>query len=132
MLSGVAYQKIATNHGDHFNLLKLGLFPVPKEGVQNGNADHSVENLELVMIKAGSNGRRHYHKSSNAVVYIVSGRGKLLVGNEAIEYQPNMKISIPSSTLHGFSTDTETVFLSIQKPHIIDPETGAIDIHYEN
>src|SRR4051812_46690323 len=91
MLSGVAYQKIVTNHGDQFNLLKLGLYPASEDGDQDDDLDHSSENIELVMIRARSNSRRHYHKHSDAVVYIVSGRGRLLLGDETIEYQSNMK-----------------------------------------
>lgn len=132
MLSDVASQKIVTDVGDRFNLLKLGLYPAPKEDDQSGESAHSFENIELVMIKARSNSRRHFHKHSDAVVYIVSGRGKLLLGDEAIAYQPNMKIAIPQRTMHGFATDTKTVFLSIQNPHIIDPLTGKVDIHYES
>ena len=131
MLSNVASQKVLTAHGDRFNLLKLGLYPAPKEGAPDSETNHSFENIELVMIQARSNSRRHYHKHSDAVVYIVSGQGKLLLGSEAIDYEPNMKIAIPQRTMHGFATDTETVFLSIQNPHIIDPVTGQIDIHYE-
>jgi len=132
MLSGVASEKVVTCYGDQFNLLKLGLFPAAKEGDRDGDAGHSLENIELVMIRAGSNSRRHYHRHSDAVIYIVNGRGRLQLGAESVEYEPHMKIAIPSNTLHGFATETETVFLSIQSPHIIDPVTGEVDIHYEN
>lgn len=129
MLSSVPSQVVVTDKGDRFHLLKLGLYPLatpPGRGVAA-----SVENIELVMIEARSNSRRHYHERSDAVIYIVSGRGRLLLGTDVIEYAPQLKFAIPSRVMHGFSTDEDTVFLSIQTPHIIDPATGEVDIHYE-
>lgn len=126
MLAAVPSQKVVTQSGDRFQLLKLGLYPLRKKA-----EDDQIENVELVQIQGNHHYQRHCHKHSEAVIYIISGRGKLMLGSQVIDYQPNVRVVIPQNIMHGFITSEETLFLSIQNPHIIDPVTGDIDIHYE-
>lgn len=112
-----------------FDLYQLGIFAAPS-ACQQG---HEIqENIELVELKSKATYRPHYHKDSTAVIYIVSGSGTFLLGDSCIGYQAGKRIVIPAGFLHGFNTDTPTLFLSIQSPPIINSVTGQIDLHYHN
>lgn len=129
MLASIPLQKVVTSTGDRFQILKLGLYRGANEACAE---DALLENVELVQIRARTHYKKHCHMHSDAVIYIISGSGQLLLGSEIIDYKPSIRVAIPQKVMHGFMTDEETLFLSIQNPHIIDPITGSIDIHYED
>lgn len=133
-----AYQRVVTTHGENkeiFDLLQLGIFhsktSMRDQTHENQTGLHDLpENLELVGLQPRAEYRRHFHKNSSALIYIIAGSGMFHYGNRDIEYQSGMRVIIPAGTLHGFTTQSRTFFLSIQTPPIIHPVHGEIDIHY--
>jgi quercetin dioxygenase-like cupin family protein len=61
---------------------------------------------------------------------MVLGEGILILDQEKIPYQPGKRFDIPAKKLHGFITQTKTLFLSIQSPPIYNRETQTVDLHY--
>ncbi|RDI42085.1 cupin domain-containing protein [Aquicella lusitana] len=119
-----------------FDLYQLGTFHAPDSFLVtlSGSHDQQVvyENVELVVLQPQSRYRPHYHRHSAAVIYIVSGKGTFRLCNTDEEYYPGKRILIPAGLLHGFNTDTLTLFLSIQSPPILNRESGSVDLYYEN
>lgn len=124
ILETIPHQRVANETPgakEIFDLYRLGIFTVP-------DADDEI--LELVELQPDTNYRKHFHRKSSAVIYIVSGKGRLLIGKHSLEYHPGVRVSIPAEVPHGFQTKTRTLFLSIQSPPILDPENGSLDLQY--
>ena len=123
IFKNLAHQKIikkVDNTNEVFHLYSCGIF-------NNGTKE---ENIEFVELTPKSEYKKHYHKQSSAVIYMLYGTGLFYLDNETISYKPEMRINIPRGVLHGFKTDTATLFLSIQSPPIINNETQDIDLFY--
>lgn len=116
------------NKEEIFDLYQLGTFSTSQE---DSSINIHQENLELVELQAQTEYERHYHKNSTAIIYIISGSGEFLLDEKQIQYNGHKRIVIPEGVMHGFRTSTQTFFLSIQTPPIIDPQSNYIDIHYE-
>lgn len=120
-----------------FDLYSLGLFSAPDSflssyvGEPIENKSRIYENLELVELQAEAEYKPHFHKKSAAVIYIILGTGYFLLDNKRIEYCSGKRVIIPAGRMHGFKTQTRTLFLSIQSPPIIDPNTQDIDLYYQ-
>lgn len=120
----IPHQRVVSkqaNTEEIFDLYQCGIF-------NNGLFE---ENVELVELQPQSVYHPHYHEKSFATVYIISGTGFIQLENNLIEYKPGKKFIIPAGMMHGFKTNTHTLFLSIQCPPIINPENEQIDLHYE-
>ncbi|MDF2867950.1 MAG: hypothetical protein K0S11_1420 [Gammaproteobacteria bacterium] len=117
-----------------FDLYQLGTFSAPSTSFyEEVNEEYEMqENVELVELQPQTEYRPHYHQNSAAVIYIASGYGTFLLGDKCIDYRTGKRIVIPAGLMHGFNTQTRTLFLSIQSPPIIDPTTGEVDLHYHN
>lgn len=134
------HQRVCKNENgteEIFDIYQLGLFLAPdsflssyiNESIKNNESTHEI--LELVELQPNAEYKLHFHKKSAAIIYIISGTGIFLLGSHAIDYHPGRRVIIPAGILHGFKTDTRTLFLSIQSPPIIDPQTQQIDLHYQ-
>ncbi|STX51502.1 Cupin domain [Legionella busanensis] len=136
MLQNIPLERVYTKAGkveEQFELLKLGVFKVEKSillTISNHSLRPSNEIVELVRLKPSSKYQPHYHKQSSAVIYIILGEGFFLSGKNEISYQPGMRFDLPEKTPHGFLTNTETLFLSIQTPPILNYQTGVMDLYY--
>src|SRR5579862_288693 len=119
----IPHQRVVNNENNHeeiFDLYQCGIF----------KNDSFEENIELVELQANAKYRAHYHQQSSAVIYIIAGIGVMRLAKEQIEYKPGMRIDIPAGVIHGFKTESRTLFLSLQSPPIINPENREIDLHY--
>jgi quercetin dioxygenase-like cupin family protein len=119
-----------------FDLYQLGIFSAPNsllahlsKPLSSGKVIQEI--LELVELQPQAKYQAHYHKKSVAIIYIVSGSGLFQLGNKRLPYKAGKRIEIPAGTPHGFNTDTRTLFLSIQSPPILNPDSKHIDIYYE-
>lgn len=110
------------NAPEVFDLYQCGIF----------NHKQSQKNIELVELYPKIRYRSHYHKNSSAVIYIITGQGYFVLGHQQHAYSNGSCFDVPAKKLHGFHTQTHTLFLSIQSPPIIDPLDGSIDLYYES
>jgi mannose-6-phosphate isomerase-like protein (cupin superfamily) len=97
----------------------------------DGNA---VPDREVSLVKISRPGAypQHVHKNSDAVFLIVSGTATLCSGRARIPVRPNDVVEVPRNLAHGFDLEEgkELVWVSIQSPPILDPETGDVDLHH--
>ncbi|MBA3661445.1 MAG: cupin domain-containing protein [Gammaproteobacteria bacterium] len=120
----IPHRRVVSKQGNDeeiFDLYQCGLF----------NNHATEENVELVALQPESAYQTHYHEESAAVIYIISGIGIFQLAEKFINYKPGMRFTIPAAVLHGFTTKTHTLFLSIQSPPIINTDSGNIDLHYQ-
>jgi quercetin dioxygenase-like cupin family protein len=141
LLSSLPYQRVTSSEsgGDNFeeifDIYCLGLFKGPDPALvlpESSNLeDPTPEIVELVLLKPQTSYKPHYHKKSVAVIYIVHGTGLFLCGDHQKSYEKGQRFSIPARVKHGFKTTTDTLFLSIQTPPILDRKTGHLDLYYD-
>ncbi len=118
---------------ERFDVFKLGVFNVTQsilDFISGRSIKQADEVVELVKLQPKSQYRLHYHQKSSAVLYMILGEGVFILGENEIPYKPEMRLDLPEKTPHGFLTDTETLFLSIQTPSILNRQTGEVDLHY--
>ncbi|MCF6777683.1 cupin domain-containing protein [Thiotrichales bacterium 19X7-9] len=119
ILKNIPHKRVVTGEDSSeeiYDLYQLGIF--------------NKKNIELVELQPKTFYKQHYHKHSQAAIYIIFGTGIFLLGENKVKYKQNMQIDIAKNVLHGFVTNTKTLFLSIQSPPILDPKTSTIDLHY--
>ncbi|MBI2173415.1 MAG: cupin domain-containing protein [Candidatus Aenigmarchaeota archaeon] len=84
---------------------------------------------EHVFLPKGHYHRPVFHAMSDEELYVIRGSGSFTCGGVSHCYSPGSTFHIPRGVQHGFSAHTETVLFSLQKPPIVDLETGDADIH---
>lgn len=116
-----------------FDLYQLGVFAASDSLLAQFSGDPAEavqEIVELVELQPQAEYRPHYHKKSAAIIYIVMGIGIFQLDQTQMPYHAGERILIPAGVLHGFITKTRTLFLSIQTPPILNPETNFVDLYY--
>lgn len=138
ILSSMPYEKIVGDQGaseslsqEVFEIHCLGLFKGPGVSLIHSKDSNALEIVELVLLKPKTIYRPHYHKKSTAVIYIIWGRGVFLQDAESKPYDKEHRFVVPPGLKHGFQTTTETLFLSIQTPPILNRETAELDLYYD-
>ena len=86
--------------------------------------------FELVELRKGKNYPPHIHKNSKADLYIIFGEGKIILNGKGKNYKAGDKFYVAKKIAHGFKVKTSTLFLSIQKPPIINKK-NKIDVEYK-
>ncbi|NIN53609.1 MAG: cupin domain-containing protein [Nitrososphaeria archaeon] len=88
-----------------------------------------TKNLWLAVSKVNVGGRSnaHSHEKEEEIFYIVSGRGKVIVGDEECKIDAGSCIYIPKNTVHQLiNTGDETLkVLAICSPPFSDEEFRA-------
>jgi len=64
--------------------------------------------LGLVSITPGSSGNAHIHETEQETWFILSGTGKLIVGNNEIKLEPEMLVVAPNGVSHQIINDGKT------------------------
>jgi mannose-6-phosphate isomerase-like protein (cupin superfamily) len=120
---------------ERFDIVRLGAFQVEQSFLnhlidiwQPGQPIEEI--IELVALQPNTRYRPHYHENSSALIYMISGEGVLILDENIVPYQPGQRLDIPAKAMHGFLTNTRTLFLSIQSPPILNHETKHVDLHY--
>jgi quercetin dioxygenase-like cupin family protein len=105
-------------------------YEVRRMGVVEEDTGEKVA-YEIVSLKGGSTYNQHSHPMSSGYFYFAKGAGWLLLKNKWFRYEPGTQVYVAPGLLHGFITETETMFLSINDPPIYDAETGHVDIKFK-
>jgi len=76
-----------------------------------------------LIIEPQQKSRRHYHKKTEEIYYILSGCGEVSIGNESFEVRPGHAILLPIGTKHEISNsgNQNLVFVCADAP-VFDPE----------
>jgi quercetin dioxygenase-like cupin family protein len=135
ILKVIPHHRVQYNDEEIFDLYQLGTYTAKSSLLATLHTITSEvyeyqEQIEIVELQPSTKYRPHYHKKSAAIIYIIHGTGRFILDKKNIHYHPGQRIEIPAGMLHGFLTDTRTLFLSIQSPPIIDRGNDSIDLYY--
>jgi len=72
--------------------------------------DTPVLNLHVTEIR---DSRRHYHKRTTEVYYILDGEGTLELGDETVRLEPGLVIYIPVGVTHRGSGDFRALIVGV-------------------
>jgi mannose-6-phosphate isomerase-like protein (cupin superfamily) len=102
--------------GNVFNLQKQQPLPYEQDFASAPLARNETQSANLVQVRNKLN--LHYHMQHDEMVYIVSGRGIMMVGGELRSIQPGDVISIPHGVSHSVECRSQEplVALSIMSP----------------
>ena len=84
----------------HKRELKVLLSPA----LQEVSADLSIG---MVNLPPGASGDPHTHKESQEAWFVISGKGKLRVGDEVASLEPDMVVVAPAGVEHQISNDSD-------------------------
>ncbi len=115
-LKELSYRIFKDKGGGEIKLYRLGIY--------------ENECFELVELEENRLYPLHIHQDSSGIFYMIKGEGVILIHKENKEYKGGDVFVIPKETPHGFHTHTTTLFLSRQKPPIINDQ-NEVDIFYE-
>lgn len=78
-------------------------------------ANHSLAYVEIAKGKAS---RPHYHPKAEESYYIISGKARMVIGDETEFLMPGMSVLIPQNKTHQIFNDGQEplVFLTICVP----------------
>jgi len=95
------------------------------------NHFNSNVGIEYVTLSKASFHERHYHKNSDAFIYIIDGNG-FVIGqeDEKYSYKSGEIFYFEKGTYHGFIVESTTQFISIQSPPIINIKDNSEDLHF--
>lgn len=108
---------------EHLDLEKEKLdvfqFPIFKDGTQ----------IDFALLEAGTSHPPHIHEDGSSHLYVIIGTGKLILGNQQMNYVSGQVFDVPKGTRHGFDVIEDTVLLSIQDKPILNE--GKLDFRYD-
>ncbi|MFH1638569.1 MAG: cupin domain-containing protein [Candidatus Woesearchaeota archaeon] len=58
----------------------------------------------------------HYHKITEEIYYVISGKGKAKVGDKAYDVKKGSVVHLPTNTLHSLESEEELKILCISSP----------------
>ena len=76
-----------------------------------------------LIIDPGNKSRRHYHKETEEIYYILSGSGKIIMNDEEFDICPGHAIFIPIGVSHQIinTSNEQLIFVCADSP-IFDPK----------
>ena len=72
--------------------------------------DSPVCNLHVTRI---TDSRKHYHKLCTEVYFILGGRGRMELGDDVVDVEPEMVVYIEPGTPHRLCGDVRTVVFGV-------------------
>lgn len=89
---------------------------------------HTVA-VDYVVVPRWKVSEVHRHNNAETVLFILSGSGEVIVGEEEMGVKKGDRVRIGKGIFHGVRTDhEELVFISVQSPPILDKASGALDL----
>ena len=96
--------------------LKTSVFDVPKKFGQLENENEYLKYTELARTESGSvtvvriDGKipKHLHPKESHIIYILRGKGRVLIGAQSYEVGAGQLVIIPASTPHDFERTSES------------------------
>jgi quercetin dioxygenase-like cupin family protein len=87
-------EKVKIGHGSFSNLI-----------VTDKTTESNFSTLGYSVFTPGTDTKQKVHLDAEELAYIVSGAGKLTVGDELISYGPGDSLHIPAGVPHGIRND---------------------------
>ena len=88
------------------------------EMINARTADSTKVSFAKLIIAPGQRSRRHYHKETEEIYYILTGSGKVIIGAEGFEVGPGHAIFLPIGVSHQIinTGDHDLVFVCADAP----------------
>jgi quercetin dioxygenase-like cupin family protein len=86
--------------------------------------------IDFAIFEANTLHPPHVHEEGSAILYVIDGEGKIILGDKETDYLPGNIFNVPKGTRHGFSAKKETVLLSIQDKPILFKD--KLDLMYDD
>lgn len=71
-----------------------------------------------------SDSRKHYHKVTTEVYYVVKGEGEMILGDDVVTLEPGVTIMIPPGLPHTAKGDVEVLIYCV-------PPYESEDVHFD-
>ena len=69
--------------------------------------------IGLVTIPPGESGNSHFHTAEQETWYVLSGFGKLMIGDERVELKPDMVVVAPVGVTHQIINDGNEILKAL-------------------
>lgn len=87
--------------------------------------------VEHVTLTKNTHYPPHYHASSNAFIFFLSGSGNVVdAQGNTYEYKQGDMVYFKAKVEHGFVTHEETKFITVQYPPILNQKSGEEDFYF--
>lgn len=93
------------------------------ELINRTTAGATKVSLAKLMIDPRGKSRRHYHKKMEEIYYILSGSGRITIGDESFDIEPGCAIFLPTGMIHEIlnTGEQELIFVCADAP-VFDEE----------
>ena len=89
--------------------------------------------LGMVIIQPGESGNPHVHETEQEAWFIISGHGKLQIGDEVVNLVPEMVVVAPKGIKHQIFNNSQDVLKALfiftpagpEEPHILKEVENA-------
>lgn len=105
---------------------------VPAEDLWLSRMSSGEGCVEIVKLQGGATYRPHRHNKTDAHLFVLSGSGVAIVGEQEIVYEQGAHCYVAVGAAHGFKTNEEAFLLSVQSNKILDQDAGTIDFVYQD
>jgi len=90
--------------------------------------------MGMVTIQPGQSGNPHTHHTEQESWFVISGTGKLVIGEEEVHLEPDMVVVAPSGVPHQILNDGEEILKALfiftpagpEKPHVLESVENAV------
>ena len=88
------------------------------ELINRTTAGATKMSLAKLIIAPGEKSRRHYHKVTEEIYYILSGVGRGTIGDESFNIEPGFAILLPTGMMHEIlnTGEQELIFVCADAP----------------
>ncbi len=108
--------------------LESGKTPNGADYVFFGNFGKTA--IELIHLKKNVTIRRHRHRHTASVFYVIYGSGEIGIGKRTVSYSAGNQFKVPRMVFHAIQPKEETLFIVMETPPIENPATGKVDMLY--
>lgn len=93
------------------------------EMINAETAGSSKLSFAMLIIEPGERSRRHFHKETEEIYYILSGQGRVEIDNETFDIRQGHAIFLPIGSYHQISNtgDQKLIFVCSDAP-VFNPE----------
>jgi len=98
--------------------------PCGDERILIGYEDNAA--AEVYHIDVNGSARRHLHKSTNEIYYILEGEGELELGDDTVPLRPGVVVYVPQGTWH------RAIGRKLKALVVCIPRGVLNDFHYED
>ncbi|RCL63634.1 MAG: cupin domain-containing protein [Bacteroidetes bacterium] len=86
--------------------------------------------VELIQLESNTTYTPHYHNHVDASFHFLCGQGDVQIDGQKHSIKKGLILEVPKKCYHGFTTQSQVIFLSIQTSPIYKEDVDDLDLHY--